>query len=152
MEHRPFIVSHFSCSVPLFVIGVSATGAFVSLSAILVSVLVIPHRHSFAGPQHRFFECFQGTWERWTGQLDGNGGRFWNQFVAQNSGLVLESEERGFLESKLVDRWVKFLVGLFVFEQVVNEASQFARCSSGGRRSEHGAIPRSSSQNGFVSQ
>ena len=73
---------------------------------------------------------FQGTWERWTGQLDGNGGG-WNQFIAQSNGLVLEFKERGFLESKLVDGWVKFLVGLFVFEQVVNEASQFARCGRG---------------------
>ena len=63
--------------------------------------------------------------------LGGNIGG-WNQFVAQSSGLILEFTERGFLESKLVDGWVKFLVGLFVFEQVVNEAGQFARCSSGG--------------------
>jgi hypothetical protein len=62
----------------------------------------------------------------------GGYGGGWNQFVAQSSGLVLESKESGFLESKLLDGWVKFLVGLFVFEQVVNEASQFARCSSGG--------------------
>jgi hypothetical protein len=70
----------------------------------------------------------------------GTGGG-WNQFVAQSSSLSLEFGQGGFLESKLVDGWVKFLVGLLVFEQVVNEASQFTRCSSGGlRRSKMGLL------------
>jgi hypothetical protein len=34
------------------------------------------------------------------------------------------------LESELVNGWVKFLVGLLVFKQVVDEASQ---CACGGR-------------------
>ena len=63
--------------------------------------------------------------------LDGNGGG-WNQFVAQSSSLSLEFSEGGFFESELVNGWIRFLVGLLVFKQVIDEASQFTRCSSGG--------------------
>jgi hypothetical protein len=41
----------------------------------------------------------------------------------------LEFSEDGFFESELVNDWVRFLVGLLVFKQVVDEASQFTRCS-----------------------
>ena len=43
----------------------------------------------------------------------------------------MEFSERGFLESELVNGWVRFLVGLLVFKQVVDEASQFTCCGGG---------------------
>src|SRR5215831_11210717 len=58
----------------------------------------------------------------------------WLQSITQSSSLPLEFSERGFLESELVNGWVRFLVGLLVFKQVVDEASQFAcsgRCGLG---------------------
>jgi hypothetical protein len=54
VKHRAFIISRFSRTVPLFVIDLGSY--FLRIRS--VSVLVIPHRDSFARPQHRFFECF----------------------------------------------------------------------------------------------
>ncbi len=42
----------------------------------------------------------------------------------------MEFSEGGFFESELGNGWVRFLVGLLVFKQVVDKASQFA---GGGR-------------------
>ena len=62
--------------------------------------------------------------------LGGNGG-VWQQGIAECSSLALEFSQGGFLESELVKGWVRFLVGLLVPEQVVDEASEFARCGRG---------------------
>ena len=45
--------------------------------------------------------------------------------------MALDFSEGGFFESELVEDWVRFLVGLLVFKQVIDEASQFACCGGG---------------------
>ena len=51
----------------------------------------------------------------------------------------MEFSERGFFEPELVKNRVRFLVGLLVFKQVVDEASQFTCRGRGGLgRSEVG--------------